>query len=201
MIKSVCSVGYSAAQLFTRSAVFALLTGGKKIVPYESAGDVPSDMYDIALFNAQTGIAEAGISFGELQKKKCMPVVYSDEPLNRLLLQMFASDDRCSIVMCIGSREAEECRACLERAQPYRSVAAQNGLNKTLPRIKADIKSFTRQQLLSLFCVLQCLTVKEAAAVLETSEKSARTLMQKVRHSFDSDGTDMGLVQSLSWIS
>ena len=109
MIKSVCSVGYSAAQLFTRSAVFALLTGGKKIVPYESAGDVPSGMYDIALFNAQTGIAEAGISFGELQKKKCMPVVYSDEPLNRLLLQMFASDDRCSIVMCIGSREG-----CLE---------------------------------------------------------------------------------------
>lgn len=201
MIKNVCAVGYSEPQLFTRSTVFTQLTGVKKIDRYGSACSVPSGMYDIAFMNAQTRMPEAGISFCELQKKKCMPVVYSDEPLHRVLLQMFASDKNCSIVMCIGSREAEECRACFARGQLYCSVAARNSLKTKPPRVLSDMQTFTRQQLVSLFCILQKLTVKEAAAVLETSEKSARTLMEKVRRSFSSDGTDMSLVQVLSWIS
>ena len=52
--KSICTVGYTEPQLFTRSHVFFELTGVRRCRGFSCAAEVPGGAYEYALLNFES---------------------------------------------------------------------------------------------------------------------------------------------------
>src|SRR5574344_152646 len=179
--KSICTVGYTEPQLFTRSHVFFELTGVRRCRGFSCAAEVPGGAYEYALLNFESDPCRGVVELSALCSKCRSVIVYVDSPLKALYVQVFKRYENCSLVVCPRIPEVEECRAALERKGTFRTVVARECLEQQLPRTVRSVGQFTGQQLLALFCMLKKMSMKETAEVLQTTEKSARQTVEKLR--------------------
>jgi len=179
--KSICTVGYTEPQLFTRSHVFFELTGVRRCTGFSCADEVPGGVYEYALLNFESDPCRGVVELSALCRKCRSVIIYTDSPLRALYVQVLKRYENCSLVVCPRSAEVEECRAALEKKGTFRSVLARQCLAQLLPHTVRAIGQFTGQQLLALFCMLRKMSMKETAEVLGTTEKSARQTVEKLR--------------------
>lgn len=198
--KSICTVGYTKPQLFTRSQVFFELTGVRRCAGFSCVAEVPGGAYEYALLNFESDPCGGVAELSALCSKCRSVVIYTDSPLKALYVQVFKQYDNCSLVICPRSREIEECRAALERKQTFFTVAARKCLEEQLPHSMKAMGRFTRQQLLALFCMLKKMAMKETAEVLETTEKSARQTVEKMKKAIGGDYEFYEVLEMYSWL-
>ena len=198
--KSVCTVGYTESQLLTRSAVFFELTGVRRCAGFSCAADVPAGVYEYALLNFESDPCGGVVELAALCKRCRFVVLYDDVPLKPLYMQVFKKYGDVSLVFCPAAVELEECRGVLERKETFRSVAAKKWLSVQLPRSVRSMEQFTVQQLLSVFCMLKSMSMKETAAVLETTEKSARKTVEKIRKILGGEYATFEYLLLYSWL-
>ena len=196
-MKKISTAGYTAPQLFTRRAVFSLLTGTARFTLCKNAGEAVREEHDAVFLNCDTNPGFAEHEFTVLQEHKSTVLVYADSPLNGLLVRRFMEYGRCSLIVCPGEPEIEDFRRAFLDGNMYHTVAARGTPPPSVPLPGYGFELLTGQQQELLFSLLRGDPLKVTAEKLGTSLKSASNAVARIRELFGNSGTNEELIENL----
>jgi hypothetical protein len=198
-MNTVCTAGYSCPQLLTRRHIFNILTGSVNLIRCNDAREAVQQKQAAVFLNCETDPGSAESEFSLLQENNCTIIVYTDRPLNGLLVHRFRSWSRCSLVICPEERELEDFRTAFQNGKTYHTVEAQKTPPPSVPLPGYGFEELSEHQQTAVFCILRGDNLKTTAGTLGTSLKSANNILRRVRELFGNSQSNEEFIENFSW--
>lgn len=177
-MRKVTTAHYSQYELFTRQGLFSKLTGALRF-PQFDGGEC-----DAVLLNFETDRFSASETFSELKKNGLHVIVYTDRFMSPIIKKQLMDYDRCSLIIRPEEYEVEKARQEFEKNGIYRTIAANEKKELSVPMADGSVEKLTTLQTGILYCLLCGMNQKEMADEVGTTRETVTNVIYRLKKIF-----------------